>query len=556
MSTFIDFDLRIRKAGDGYEVTAEATKADGKRTGQAGPEALDWATLSDADFVEKVRRIREEPRSIKQADYAQVGDVLFTALFQKQILRLFTGLYDNDVEPSSDAAMRLRLDIDERAPQVAVLPWEFLYWQGKQMYLATSAKTLLTRQLLNLDYGSIKPFDIKGTPNVLLVIPRVGNLDTATERKIVVEALSKAGITPKVLPEEEGGRVDVQMVSDELANGTYHILHFIGHGEFKEDYDGTFYGSLRFNPRNPIDEKDDESWVTHSQLQALFGPYADDLKLVVLNACKGSEIAIESGKGFIGTAPAILKAGIPAVLAMQYKIKDDVAINFAQTFYNRLTAGRWAGQVDAALTLARNSCFLNFPDDRGFATPILYLRSEDGIIFTGLPGKNGEVATPTTSSTSVQQSGNCPPPPQPPDEMLHDYRYDSVDSLITSLGSLAERRGLTSKQIDYYEKLKVDNPLLAAGGMADLQIEKLKQQRGEIDREGEEKRAVLAWRLHEACLERESLQAELETKKAELKRLEEANQYVPFELKNAITELRGKVRELDDAMRKGKDVMG
>ena len=48
----------------------------------------------------------------------------------------------------------------------------------------------------------------------------------------------------------------------------------------------------------------------------------------------------------------------------------------------RLTGGRWAGQVEVATTLARNACYLSFPNDRGFATPVLFLRGEGRLFET------------------------------------------------------------------------------------------------------------------------------------------------------------------------------
>ena len=47
---------------------------------------------------------------------------------------------------------------------------------------------------------------------------------------------------------------------------------------------------LRFNPPEEVGKPEDEEWVGHEQLQAMLGNYTS-LKLVVLNACEGAEIA-------------------------------------------------------------------------------------------------------------------------------------------------------------------------------------------------------------------------------------------------------------------------
>ena len=120
-----------------------------------------------------------------------VGETLFSALFQGQVLRLFTGIYDQSTR-QSDSYLRIRLDIDERAPEIADLPWEFLYWQRAP--LATQVQTLLVRQWLNMDYGPIAPLAIVGQPKVLLVIPAGSGLMTDREREIVADTLQRAGI--------------------------------------------------------------------------------------------------------------------------------------------------------------------------------------------------------------------------------------------------------------------------------------------------------------------------------------------------------------------------
>ncbi len=374
MPTFLDFDLTIQKAGPAsYLATAQ-----GPVWGRAGPEAIDYVALTRPDFGEALRRIRDDPGSCNADLHRGVGEALFGAVFTGQVLRLFTGLYDQRVEPDRDAYLRLRLDIDERAPEIAALPWEFLYWKGG--HLATQLRTLVSRQLLNLDYGSIEPLAISGMPRVLVVIPTGSGLDTDTEERIIAGILSGAGIPCKTLK----GRVTLQRLNEELATYAPHILHFVGHGTFAESPDSPPLSALRFNQPGREEDPPGEEWVEHTRLETLLLNYRE-LKLVFLNTCQGAAVSSRqverSGRGFVGMAPAILRAGVPAVIAMQYAIGEDVAIRFADTFYRRLTAGEWAGYVDIAVTLARHACLLDHANDPGFATPVLYLRAPDGRIF-------------------------------------------------------------------------------------------------------------------------------------------------------------------------------
>lgn len=68
---------------------------------------------------------------------------------------------------------------------------------------------------------------------------------------------------------------------------------------------------------------------------------------MVLNACESGRAGLDV---FSGTATAIMRAGVPAVVAMQYEISDPGAITFANALYAKLAAGV---ALDRAVTAAR-----------------------------------------------------------------------------------------------------------------------------------------------------------------------------------------------------------
>ena len=151
MVTIIDFRISIQKTGlDSYQVFA-----DHPELGRAGPQPLDWPTLQGVDPQRTLTEIRDAPYEGNSQECRRIGEILFQALFQERVLRLFTGIYDQKVQTQSDTYLRLRLDIDEMAPELASLPWELMHWRN--VALATQVHTLITRQVLNLDYGAIKP---------------------------------------------------------------------------------------------------------------------------------------------------------------------------------------------------------------------------------------------------------------------------------------------------------------------------------------------------------------------------------------------------------------
>lgn len=551
MTTFHEFDLRILRAGAGdYLVTAEIEGAN-----PTAPESLDWRALSSDDFLQTLRQLREEEFTLKEETVAGIGAALYDALFRGQVRELFEGVYRRVVEPEPDTFLRLRLGIDERSPEIAALPWEFLFWQDG--FLATHARILLTRRLLNLNFGAIQPLRIEGKPRVLVLIPRGSGLDTDGEEAAIRDILGQAGIPHDVLK----GRVFIQDVVEKLRSpgpAPFNILHFIGHGEFESEEDRPPRAILRFNhPDLAGDgpEKEDQMWIDQMQFRQVIEPHRDQLRLVVLNACKGAELASAqqqrqgkmSGLGFIGMVPAILRAGAPAVIAMQYKIRNDVATRFAASFYKILTDGMWAGHVDVAMSLARGDCFTNFKaaDRRGFGTPVLYLHAQDGAIFA--PSQPAEVGEPPKQAESP-----CPQTPKPDDSLLHEHRHESASILLGMAAGLGERIVSTQKQIDYHEKMILDEPLIAAAGMYPLKVERLKEDKKARQAELDRLTPVLCWRLYEDCLKRAAQRQELAEREAERDALAAQGKWVSYELKNKIADLRNELRQLEDVLAKGR----
>ena len=81
----------------------------------------------------------------------------------------------------------------------------------------------------------------------------------------------------------------------------------------------------------------------------------------------------------MGIAPQLVERGVPAVVAMQYEVKVKIATVFLEDFYTGIAAHK---PVDWAAADGRNAVSIEFNlDNREFATPVLYMRAEDGNIF-------------------------------------------------------------------------------------------------------------------------------------------------------------------------------
>jgi hypothetical protein len=199
---------------------------------------------------------------------------------------------------------------------------------------------------------------------MLVVIPSnpdLPNLNTVEEKNVLLRGLK--GMRSHVEPTFLEGNVSLDRVEEALRDDRFHILHFIGHGDFDGDK-----GVLWLTAET----------VNQEQLGQLF-KNREHMKLVVLNACKGAQVS--PTKPFLGIAPQLVKQGVPAVVAMQYSIYDDVAVHFSRQFYQSLFKGKNWGRVDLALTQARNSLRVNHPEERAFGAPVLFSRSPKGVLF-------------------------------------------------------------------------------------------------------------------------------------------------------------------------------
>ena len=121
----------------------------------------------------------------------------------------------------------------------------------------------------------------------------------------------------------------------------------------------------------------------------------ESLRVAILNACEGARTSRTDP--FAGSAQSLVQQGIPAVIAMQFEIANDVAGRFAHEFYGALADGY---PIDASLTEARKSIFAAGREVE-WGTPVLYLRAPDGRIF------DIDSSTPPTRSARLRPAESC-----------------------------------------------------------------------------------------------------------------------------------------------------
>jgi CHAT domain-containing protein len=164
----------------------------------------------------------------------------------------------------------------------------------------------------------------------------------------------------------------VHEVHDRMRLFQPHVVHFIGHGGLIS-INGKEQGCLvleDYQRRYKLVEEDKFCELVDHKIS----------RLVVLNACNTA--ASSNVRRLVGLAPRLVRAGIPAVVAMRYPILDDAAVTFSREFYRALASGL---AVDAAVGDARKGLFLDEESqkkaDRSWFIPVLFMRAPDGRLF-------------------------------------------------------------------------------------------------------------------------------------------------------------------------------
>ena len=244
------------------------------------------------------------------------------------------------------------------------MPWEFLYQRPR--FLASQRKSPVVRLLATGVEAEAVVID--SAVRILGVVSSPADqtpLDVAKER---------AGVEQAVAAMRELGRVELDWLEpatprrlrETLRDGSYHVLHFIGHSAFTDAGDGVVF----------LEDDDGKAKAVDETLLANLLADQDRLRLVVLNWCKGARTTVSDP--YAGVATTLVSLGVPAVVAMQFPISDDAAIVFGTELYVNLI-GRQA-PIDAAIAEARKAVYSDV-DPIEWATPVLFLRDPDVQLF-------------------------------------------------------------------------------------------------------------------------------------------------------------------------------
>lgn len=343
------------------------------------------ASVQNAVLLSSVSS-RRAAQSGNEALVQTVGRELFDALLGPKSI---ASLYAANRALADATQEELRLVLRTESPELAALPWEVMYDAESDAYVCRREPLVRHMPVATVP----TPLRVRGALRILGVVssPRgMAALDVDKEKENLMSAL--AGPAKR-------GLIDLQWAPDAtwstlqevLLSEEWHVIHFIGHGDFDFERDEGILALVGKDGR--------ANRVEGSRFVDLLRQARPMPRLVVLNSC--STATSSSEDLFSGTAAALVRGGVSAVAAMQFEITDDAAVEFCRGFYNAIAHGRG---VDEAVGSGRVAILGSSGDTLEWVTPVLYLRGLDARLFAvESAGEAGAVpAVPSTRERMAQ----------------------------------------------------------------------------------------------------------------------------------------------------------
>jgi hypothetical protein len=384
---YLDFDVAVTPEGQGYAAHVLASPAGDASAPFTLPfSATDLAQFMIAVGPPRVSSRRLVPAEARVVDVKEYGRRLGDALLSGDVGKSFRASLIAAQAGGRDLRLRLRLDA---VPDLDPVPWEYLYDSTLGRFLTLSQETPVVRLLDSLERPPV--VQVEAPLRVLVMISSPSDMpELAVERERQLLVATTGDLVAS-------GRLTITVLEDATLTGLqrallddFHVFHFIGHGGFdQEAQEGVL-----------VLERDDGT--AHRVSGARLGTLLHDartMQLAVLNACEGART---SGRdAFSGVAQALVRQGLPAVVAMQTEISDRAALVFSHEFYYFLTRGLG---IDAAICEVRKSMAVS-DEASEWGTAVL-LRSGADQPFSFTTGVTEPVERPESRLESLYDAAN------------------------------------------------------------------------------------------------------------------------------------------------------
>ncbi|WP_319457603.1 MULTISPECIES: CHAT domain-containing protein [unclassified Mycobacterium] len=290
-----------------------------------------------------------------------VGTELFDALFSGPVGETYRASANAANLRGERLQVVLRLDV----PGLAAIPWESMYDRQNDEYIG-----LTDPVIRHIPSADAEPLAIVAPLKVLVLVASPDGmtaLDVESERTKLSQALAEP-IADGRIQLKWLMQASWEQVQDELLSGTWHVLHFIGHGDYDRRTDQGVIALVGDDGGTHLVEAD--------RLARLLNEARPTPMLVVLNSCQSGRSGTQDL--FSSTAATLVRQGISAAAAMQFSISDAGATKFARGLYSALASGRSIGDAMGSGRVG----LLSTPGSLEWVTPVLYVRGDTSTLFT------------------------------------------------------------------------------------------------------------------------------------------------------------------------------
>ncbi|MBD0363606.1 MAG: CHAT domain-containing protein, partial [Coleofasciculus sp. C3-bin4] len=309
----------------------------------------------------------EEPVSQSSLNLVALGQQLYNALFQGSLRDSW--MMAQAIAQNQRQVLRLRLGL--KGTRLPRLPWEVLHAGDRP--LATGTDVAFSRYQLSTGLmrpGNRLPSQPHQPLKILMVIAGPSDqesLELVQEASHLQEELKSRypneppAIQLTIL--EQPGR---EQLTQALEQGQYQVFHYAGHSNLGDSGGDVYLVSNKTGLTETLNGDDLAGLLVNNGVQ-----------LAVFNSCRGAYTAAsdspENGKER-NLAEALVKRGIPGVLAMAERIPDEVALTLTRLLYRNLNQGY---PIDLSLSRARQGLISAYGSNQLYwALPVLYLHPE------------------------------------------------------------------------------------------------------------------------------------------------------------------------------------
>lgn len=346
--------------GEGYRLRAFSPQGETVELPYSPPLGPEEADRAFAFVARANAQLLRSSSNTNFDEIRQIGERLFNSICQGRVWSLYSQA--QDVAREQGKSLRIRLVFDE--PQIAALPWEFLYDPARRDFVSLSLATPVVRQWQG-NAAVKEPVELKPPLNILLAAAEAGLYSPEDYQEEIRFLEEHSENTEKEFNIVRNIRHATPSELLQPLNAPCHILHLIASGDEQRIRTGpgaeaVSAGSMFVNAESGATASFAE--IKAEQLRA-FTQKTNGLQLVYFSGDCTDRLAAQ------------LAADGLATIGWRGRNTVEAYYSFARGFYTALLAG--AG-LEAALTKGRRAIDSEHPGSKEWGMAVLYLQAEKG----------------------------------------------------------------------------------------------------------------------------------------------------------------------------------